>query len=195
MYSPKMMKKKYFLKAIATDLRILDEIHTLYSEEYSKKLKSNPKDISYVEHFLKIDTDKIAKNLKLPRSYVFGRLMFVLHVKHALKDKDDRTINLLWINETDIEVNFPMLESVLADMRDKAWRDKRSAAIQWSGWIFGLIATVIAIAGFFSNANKEATSQVAITQIPSIEIQSSRKESDCLVTGFKTGPYLNLSCR
>lgn len=131
---------------IPTDLQVLDTIYEMYNEEFV--LHDQDKSIRETKIYVPIDCHKIADKLKVNGDIIFGRLHYHLEEKYgydlpnpfnepmpprvkffALKAGNDRHC-----------VNFPLLVSVLAGLRQERKNFWTSTAIALSALVISLVS-------------------------------------------------------
>lgn len=114
-----------------TDLQLLQAIYDRYY-----------KDFVYFDHdsstrkskvFVPIDIPAIASVLDYDAELVFGRMYYHLEKKHGLRNSNGTRTSFFEIELGGQKhcVNFPMLASILAELRDE------NVKFQWPLWISG----------------------------------------------------------
>lgn len=105
---------------IPTDLEILSTIYKLYYKDFVSYNQN--KDIRETKMYVPIDCQKIADELKVDGDIVFFRLYSHLEKKYSYRQKDDSLILFFAYNEipgNPRSINFPLMTSVLADLREE----------------------------------------------------------------------------
>ncbi len=121
-------------KPLPTDLEILDEIYERYHDEYVNfkgKTAQRP-----AKNFVPIDVQAIANALRVDADIVFSRLYYHLQEKHAIDEKNrvggaPGGVSFYMKYDGGHLVNFPLLTSVLAALRDdeRKYRNDRLLSI------------------------------------------------------------------
>lgn len=107
---------------LPTDLQILNAIYERYYEEYSRYDMEHPQ--RNTKLLVPIDIAQIASDLKVDDDIVFGRLYYHLEQKYGY-EKDNGKSKVAFFrkdltkdgNTEQHVVNFPLLASVLAELR------------------------------------------------------------------------------
>ena len=121
---------------IPTDLEILDTIYKQYYEKYmSYNQNKNDRETKI---YVPIDCQKIADYLNVDGDIVFIRLDSHLEKKHGYKRDDDSRVAFFAfrLGKDRHCVNFPLMVSVLADLREKEGKF-------WTTAIIAMLAVVI----------------------------------------------------
>lgn len=125
-------------KYVPTDLEVLNKIYHQYYDNFTSYSKDNPDRTTKI--FVPIDIEKIANELDVDGDIVFGRLYYHLNEKHGYRKEDDSMVHLFAkvIGNDKHCVNFPLVASVLADLR----RQNKKFWIATGVAIFSLIVSV-----------------------------------------------------
>lgn len=105
---------------IPTDLDILNTIYKLYHADFV--LYDDDKNIRNNKIYVPIDCHKIANILGVNGDIVFGRLYYHLEKKYHYKQRDGSEVFFFAYNEISgnpKSINFPLMTSVLASLREK----------------------------------------------------------------------------
>jgi hypothetical protein len=105
------------MKPLPSDYKILREIYDAYYETFSDYKKEDRSTKIYVP----VDLASIADQLRVDPDIVFGRLYYYLNEKYGYQNADGSNVHLFSIKVGDDThaVNFPLLGSVLASMREE----------------------------------------------------------------------------
>ncbi len=123
------------MKRLPTDLQILNEIYEWYYNTFTQYIDEDKNRDTKI--YVPIDIVHIAKRLKVDVDIVFGRLYYHLDKKYGYAQDDGTKIRLFTLvagRDTNC-VNFPLVASVLADLRDQAWTQWECPAIRVNGII------------------------------------------------------------
>lgn len=135
------------MKKLPTDLRILNAIYERYYETFAQY--TNGDKTRSVRIYVPIDIKEIVEDLKVDGDIIFGRLYYHLEKKYGYKQDDDSQVHFfaLGIGEDIHCVNFPIMASVLADLRDRARKHSTATWIAFGSLVISLIAIAISILG------------------------------------------------
>ena len=130
-------------KRLPTDLQILDAIYDRYYETFAKFPTGSRSSKIHVP----IDILQIAHDLKVDDDIVFGRLYYHLQHKYGYKQDDGSSVSFFALRiGNDVHcVNFPLMASVLADLRDQSWKHKVAIWIAVGSLIIAIVSIVISI--------------------------------------------------
>ena len=122
---------------IPTDRQILEKIYMNHSDEFCAFTRENK--IRSSKIYIPIDFVELAKAMKTDPDIIFGRLYYYLNNKFGYENSDGTKVHLftLMVGNDKNAVNFPLLTSVLATLRNE---DRKH---HWS-LIFSVLATVLA---------------------------------------------------
>ncbi|MEQ9466803.1 MAG: hypothetical protein RLN88_05285 [Ekhidna sp.] len=106
---------------LPTDIKILERIYKNYKKDFEGYEADNT--IRNNKIYVSIDLQKVAKELKVDKDIVFGRLYYHLNHKFNYQNADKSHVKLL-IKRSDYgkdekghEINFPYMTSILAGMQ------------------------------------------------------------------------------
>jgi hypothetical protein len=128
-----------------TDRRILAEIYKRYQATFADfDLKTHMSRPSKV--WVPIDVYEIGSALGVEGDIVFGRLYYHLNPKHRFKAEDGSTVMPFAIEAGGIRhcVNFPMIESLLADLEDRNIKFLIPTALATFSTLLSVVALVLA---------------------------------------------------
>ena len=128
---------------IPTDLEILNTIYELYHKDFV--MYDQDETVRETKIYIPINCQKIADRLKVNGDIVFGRLEYHLEKKYGYKIADEpvptRVRFFAWKVGNDRHcVNFPLLVSILAGLRQDRKNFWTSTAIAISALIISLIS-------------------------------------------------------
>lgn len=104
------------MSKIASDFEIINEIYNRYRDTYHSFATENPEKITRIR--VPIDIGEIAKACGVGEEMVFGRLYYHFNKKYSYKDEEGRRITFFAsVKFEGLSVNFPMVASILADLR------------------------------------------------------------------------------
>jgi hypothetical protein len=131
------------MKPLPTDLEVLDAIYERY---YPQFVAATGKDKIYIA----IDIEAIARGLAVDPDIVFGRLYYHLTKKFSYHQDDGTRVPFFTLGAFGQpgkhHVQFPLLASVLADLRAD---DKRHRTTNWlSLWALALSLAAIIVSVF-----------------------------------------------
>jgi hypothetical protein len=133
------------MKKLPTDLEILNAIYEQYYETFAHYTDDNGSRRSKVQ--VPIDIHKIAADLKVDGDIIFGRLYYHLNKKYAYLKENGAKVSFfeLMIDKDKHCINFPLMASVLADLRDKEQKHNISMGIAIGSIIISFFAIIISI--------------------------------------------------
>ena len=117
------------MKKLPTDLQILNAIYNKYYDEFAAFSKEGPSRPTKI--YMAIDIEAIADDLGVDKDIVFGRLYYHLDRKHGYRDDEEKNVHLFALRIEDEKhcVNFPLVASVLAELRDNKRRSLREKVL------------------------------------------------------------------
>ena len=123
---------------LPTDFQILNYIYSHYYEPFSAFDKDSPERRTKI--YIPIDISAISKRFGVDPDIVFGRLYYHLEEKLSYKRSDGSNVHFFILTDGSDRhcVNFPLLASILAGMRQERRRDL------WAIWI-ALTSIVISV--------------------------------------------------
>lgn len=132
-------------KGLPTDLQILDAIYDRYYETYAKYAKGDKSRSTKI--YVPIDIQEIAQDLKVDEDIIFGRLYYHLEHKHGYKQDDGSSVHFfsLCVGSDVHCVNFPLMASVLADLRGQSRKYTMATCIAVVSVIIAVASIVISI--------------------------------------------------
>ena len=131
------------MKAVPTDLQVLNTIWAEYLDTFNQRDPTSPGSI-----FVAIDMDLIAKKLGVDTDIVFSRLHHHLNHKYGYTPEGGSKVALYARKLGDREdcVNFPLMASVLADLQEQARRYSVAVWIAVASFAVSVIAVAVSAA-------------------------------------------------
>jgi len=130
----------YFKKKthVPTDLEILNEIYEKYYDKFANFSKSDSHRKTKI--YVPIKIDAIAEECAVDNDIIFGRLYYHLEKKYKYKNEDGSLVHLFArvLGDEKHCVNFPLVASVLADLR----RENRKF---WIATVISLVSLGISL--------------------------------------------------
>lgn len=131
-------------KPLPTDYRILNEIYERYYDEFASYSKDEKRaQMRQAKILVPIDIEAISSDLDVDPDIVFGRLYYHLEPKYGFKaEGEDVRVAFFARRVGEAErncVNFPLLASVLASMRDD---DRKYRIATWLAFVSLVISLV-----------------------------------------------------
>ncbi len=149
------------MKNIPSDFKLLSEIYHRYYDQFKK---FNPKaPARATKTYMPIDIEAIAEHFKVDEEIIFGRLYLHLEKRYGYKN-DDGSLSPFFtktIGKDRHAINFPLLASVLAGLREE--RNRQNIAMYLS-----IVAITFSVLTFALNGTKTWRE---ITQQPKIQKQ------------------------
>ena len=126
---------------LPTDLEILNLIYDQYYDQFVDFSKDNPTRSAKI--YVPIDIDKIASEFSVDGDIIFGRFYYHLNKKFGYKNDDESLVPFFSKSVGDDKhcVNFPLLASVLSDLR----KENRKFWTATSIAIISLIVSIVSI--------------------------------------------------
>jgi len=138
-----MLKRK--MKKLPTDLKILNTIYNRYYQSFAASSKGDKTQSDKV--YLPVDIKQIAEDLKIDPDILFGRLYFHLEKKYGYKQDDRLKVSFFTPragNDKDC-VNFPLLASVLAALKQENRKYRIATSIAVISLIISIVSILISI--------------------------------------------------
>jgi hypothetical protein len=140
-------------KPLPTNLKILDAIYDRFYDDFTSFTKESPTRKAKV--YVPVDLIEIAKDLQVDTDIVFGRLYYHLEPKYGrvLEESDDGSTRQpffsIEIEEGKKCVNFPLLASVLADLREDARRHNSTSRVSWLSLAVSVAAILVSVVALY----------------------------------------------
>ena len=105
-----------------TDRKILKRIYRRYYSEFNAFKKNDPESERETKIFVPIDCEAIAKEFKVDKDIIFGRLYYHLNKKYGYVQPDGTKVSLFAarLGNDKHAVHFPLLSAVIADL-EQSW--------------------------------------------------------------------------
>lgn len=135
------------MKRLPTDLHILNVIYDRYYATFAQFEDGDASRDSKI--LVPIDIKQIAEDLNVDDDIIFGRLYYHLEKKHGYRN-DDGSIVAFFTRDIPGHahcVNFPLVASVLGDLRDRARKHYLATWLAVGSLIISIVAIVIAVLG------------------------------------------------
>ena len=138
---------KMKMKRLPTDLKILNAIYDRYYDTFADFTKDD--NSRSVKIYVPIDIKELAKNLKVDGDIIFGRLYYHLEKKHGYRQDDGSLVSFfsMGVGGDRHCVNFPLLASVLADLRQENRKFRIATAIAILALIISIVSLLISTIG------------------------------------------------
>ncbi len=133
------------MKKLPTDLQVLNKIYEQYYEQFTAYSTESKERDSKI--YVPIDIELIARQLKVDQDIVFGRLYYHLNKKHGYKNDNGSYVHLFTLvagNDRHC-VNFPLVASVLADLRQENKKYRVATTLAIISLIISIIALVLTL--------------------------------------------------
>ena len=133
------------MKRLPTDLQILNQIYEWYYDEFVKFTKENKERETKI--LVPIDIEKIAQKMKVDGDIVFGRLYYHLDKKHGYKKEDGSSVPLFTLiaGKDRHCVNFPLMASVLADLRQENKKYRMATTLAVVSLFISIVSLLISL--------------------------------------------------
>ena len=133
------------MKRLPTDLQILEEIYRRYFDVYASFSREAPERSSKI--YVPIDVKVIAAHLKTEPDIVFGRLYYHMEPKFGFMQPDGVRVPFFTLKagEDRHAVQFPLLASVLATMREERGRHVLATWLSIAALVVSVVAVVISV--------------------------------------------------
>lgn len=140
---------------IPTDLEILNTIYRLYHSTFVAFERGDGTRDSKI--YVPIDCKKIASELKVDADIVFGRLYYHLEKQYGYKQSDGSNVHFfaLKVGNDPKCVNFPLMTSVLASLRQE--RKKF-----WIGTAIAILALIISAVSLTVSITQQGSSNKSV---------------------------------
>lgn len=131
-----------------TDYALLKEIYKRHRMEFSEYVKGAASNPRASKIFVPIDIVAIAKHFRVDEDSIFGRLYYHLEPKYGQPEEKKRFFTPKAGPDQNC-INFPMLEAVLAGLRQEWRRDLlavATAVVSFGIAIGSLVVSIVALA-------------------------------------------------
>ena len=129
-----------------TDIEILNTIYNTYYATFKNFLDWEKKKTRATKVYVPVNFDEIGKKLGVDGDIIFGRLYYYLSEKYSYVQTDGTKVKLFTLKAgKDINcVQFPLMASVLAKLRDERKRYLTSTGIAFFSLLVAIAAVLIA---------------------------------------------------
>lgn len=132
------------MKKIPTDLAIISEIYNRYEDTFREYATEDPDRITRIR--VPIDINTVAEACGVGEDMIFGRLYYHFNKKYSYKDESGQRITFFTSTKFDgLTINFPLVASVLADLKMEQKNFKISIVMAAASMIISLIALTIVL--------------------------------------------------
>lgn len=134
------------MKKIPSDFEIISEIYNRYEDTFKSYSTEDPEKITRIR--VPIDINKVANACGVSEGMIFGRLYYHFNKKYSYTDEEGHRITFFASVKFDgLSVNFPMVASVLADLKMEQRKFRFATALALVSLILSTISLTIV---FFS---------------------------------------------
>jgi len=127
------------MKNIPSDFQLLAEIYCRYQDQFKNFSEKSPGRAT--KTYVPIDIEAIAKHFGTDPEIIFGRLRYHLDQKYGYeKNGKEVPFFLKEVNQDKNAVNFPMLASVIAGLREERNRQNTVLKISIAAIIISLVS-------------------------------------------------------
>jgi hypothetical protein len=133
------------MRPLPTDLQILEAIYDRYYDEFQSFTTATPD--RQAKNYVSIDIPALASKLQVDPDIVFGRLHYHLQEQHGFERKSGHSTVYVPFFTKEFggnHVNFPLLSSVLASLREDERRFRSDRALSIVAIVFSVVAIVTA---------------------------------------------------
>ena len=133
------------MAGIPTDERLLGVIYKHYFSDFTAHSDDNK--IRQTKIWVPLDLDRLSKKLGTDPDLLFGRLYYHMNGKYGSKtgDGDDVSFFLMRLGADKHVVNFPLMTSVLADLKEDKKRFIVSTRVAALSLLVSLASVAIAL--------------------------------------------------
>lgn len=134
------------MKKIPSDFEIISEIYNRYEDTFKSYSTEDPEKITRIR--VPININEVAKACGVSEGMIFGRLYYHFNKKYSYTDEDGHRITFFASVKFDgLSVNFPMVASILADLKMEQRKFRFATALALVSLILSAISLTIV---FFS---------------------------------------------
>lgn len=128
---------------IPTDLEIIEDIYFRYYDSFKRYATDEPDRIARIR--VPINIQEVADACNVPEDMVFGRMFYHFNKKYSYKDEKGRITTFFVTDKFEgLSVNFPLVASVLADLRQEKKQTDVLIALASSSMGLSIIAILMA---------------------------------------------------
>ena len=132
------------MSRIPTDLEIMEELYERYFESFRKYATEDPDRIARIR--VPINVQEVAEACGVEEDMIFGRIFYHFNKKYSYKDEKGNVTTFFITDKFEgLSVNFPIVASVLADLRTEKRKTDNFLFISSTALALSVIALLIAI--------------------------------------------------
>lgn len=132
------------MSRIPTDLEIMEELYARYYESFRKYATEDPDRIARIR--VPINVQEVAEACGVEEDMIFGRIFYHFNKKYSYKDDKGNVMTFFITDKFEgLSVNFPIVASVLADLRTEKKQTDSFLFISSAALALSAMALVIAI--------------------------------------------------
>ena len=132
------------MSRIPTDLEIMEELYERYFESFRKYATEDPDRIARIR--VPINVQEVAEACGVEEDMIFGRIFYHFNKKYSYKDEKGNVTTFFITDKFEgLSVNFPIVASVLADLRVEKRKTDNYLFISSAALALSVIALLIAI--------------------------------------------------
>jgi len=132
------------MSRIPTDLEIMEELYERYFESFRKYATEDPDRIARIR--VPINVQEVAEACGVEEDMIFGRIFYHFNKKYSYKDEKGNVTTFFITDKFEgLSVNFPIVASVLADLRTEKRQTDNFFFISSAALAMSVIALLIAI--------------------------------------------------
>jgi len=132
------------MSRIPTDLEIMEELYERYFESFRKYATEDPDRIARIR--VPINVQEVAEACEVEEDMIFGRIFYHFNKKYSYKDEKGNVTTFFITDKFEgLSVNFPIVASVLADLRTEKRKTDNFLFISSTALTLSVIALLIAI--------------------------------------------------
>ncbi|MDP6548522.1 MAG: hypothetical protein QF659_00415 [Dehalococcoidia bacterium] len=137
--------RRFEMKRTPTDLAILNVIYESYYDTFPNYENDPSSRSTYL--FVPIDIEALAKNLRVNKEIIFGRLYYHLEARYGYKQDDGARVHFFALNmgRHHHRVHFPYLASVLASLREEHHRFQTVTLLALGSFLISVLAVSISV--------------------------------------------------
>jgi hypothetical protein len=133
------------MKHLPTDFEILDEMYKRYYHAFSSFSREEPTRSAKI--LVPIDIKSIADHLRVDGDTIFGRLYYHLNEKYSYEQSDGSKVRFFCLQAGSDRhcVQFPVLASVLAQLRQERTHERRTIWFSVVALAISLVSLIVSI--------------------------------------------------
>jgi hypothetical protein len=134
------------MKKIPSDLEVLTVIYNNYQDAFREYTRAEPDKIARIR--VPIDIHEVAEECGVEEDMIFGRLYYHFNKKYSYRDESgDRITFFTSLKFEGMSVNFPLVASVLADLKFENMKFKIATSVAFISLVISLMAIIVALLG------------------------------------------------